>query len=160
VAGASLEGELEQVVRVLAEKKWPFRLHATYNDSIDRFLNIFERIHKDIPMDQLRWFFDHAETISDKNIERVVALGGGIAVQHRMAFQGEYFVDRYGADAARRTPPIRRMLEMGCPVGAVTDATRVASFNPFISLYWLVTGKTIGGLELYPEKLHICLDWL
>jgi predicted amidohydrolase YtcJ len=148
----TLEGELEQVVRVLAEKQWPFRLHATYNESIERFLNIFERIHKDIPMDQLRWFFDHAETISDKNIERVVALGGGIAVQHRMAFQGEYFVDRYGADAARRTPPIRRMLELGCPVGAGTDATRVASFNPFISLYWLVTGKTIGGLELYPEK--------
>jgi len=147
----TLEVELEQVVRVLAEKKWPFRLHATYNESIERFLNIFERIHKDIPIDQLRWFFDHAETISDKNIERVVALGGGIAVQHRMAFQGEYFVDRYGADAARRTPPIRRMLELGCPVGAGTDATRVASFNPFISLYWLVTGKTVGGLELYPE---------
>jgi hypothetical protein len=69
-----------------------------------------------------------------------------------MAFQGEYFVDRYGAAAARRTPPIRRMLELGVPVGAGTDATRVASFNPFVSLYWLVSGKTVGGLELYPEE--------
>jgi predicted amidohydrolase YtcJ len=82
----------------------------------------------------------------------VKALGGGIAIQHRMAFQGEYFVDRYGAKAAQRTPPLRRMLEMGVPVGAGTDATRVASYNPFVSLYWMTTGKTMGGLQLYPEK--------
>ena len=72
-----------------------------------------------------------------------------------MAFQGEYFVDRYGAKAAERTPPIRRMLEMGVPVGAGTDATRVASYNPFVSLYWMTTGKTLGGLELYPEKARL-----
>ena len=69
-----------------------------------------------------------------------------------MAFQGEYFVDRYGAQAAERTPPLRRMLEMGVPVGAGTDATRVASYNPFVSLYWMSTGKTLGGLALYTEK--------
>jgi predicted amidohydrolase YtcJ len=147
-----LEGELEAVIRHLAAARWPFRLHATYNESIERFLTIYERVNREIPFNGLHWFFDHAETISDRNIERVVALGGGIAVQHRMAYQGEYFVKRYGADAARKTPPVRRMLELGCPVGAGTDATRVASFNPFVCLYWLVTGKTVGGLELYPDK--------
>jgi predicted amidohydrolase YtcJ len=147
-----LEGELDAVIRHLAAAHWPFRLHATYNESIERFLNVFEDVNRDIPFQGMHWFLDHAETISDRNIERAVALGGGIAIQHRMAYQGEYFVNRYGPDAARATPPIRRMLELGCPVGAGTDATRVASFNPFVSLYWLVTGKTVGGLELYPEK--------
>jgi predicted amidohydrolase YtcJ len=147
-----LESELEAVIRHLAAAHWPFRLHATYDESIERFLNVFEKVNRDIPFNGLHWFFDHAETISDRNIERVVALGGGIAVQHRMAFQGEYFVKRYGAEAARKTPPVRRMLELGCQVGAGTDATRVASFNPFVCLCWLVTGKTVGGLELYPEK--------
>lgn len=147
-----LEGELERVVRFLAENRWPFRLHATYEESISRFLNIFEKVNHDVPLEGLHWFFDHCETISDKNIERVKALGGGIAVQHRMAFQGEYFVERYGAKAAERTPPLRRMLEMGVPVGAGTDATRVASYNPFVSLYWMTTGKTLGGLSLYSEK--------
>ena len=71
-------------------------LHATYDETITRFLDVFEAVNRDVPFDGLRWFFDHAETISDRNIERVKALGGGIAVQHRMAFQGEYFVDRYG----------------------------------------------------------------
>src|SRR5258708_16258891 len=109
-------------------------------------------MNREIPYDGLDWFFDHCETISDRNIERVKALGGGIAVQNRMAFQGEYFVERYGAQQAKRTPPIRRMLEMGGPVGAGTDATRVSSYNPYLSLYWLITGKTIGGLSLYPQE--------
>jgi predicted amidohydrolase YtcJ len=147
-----LESELEPVIRLLASKRWPFRLHATYDQSIERFLNIFEKVNRDIPFDGMHWFFDHAETLTDRNIERIAALGGGIAVQHRMAFQGEYFFDRYGAEAARRTPPIRRMRELGVPVGAGTDATRVASYNPFVSLYWMVTGKTVGGLQLYGEE--------
>jgi predicted amidohydrolase YtcJ len=149
---AALETQLESVVRLLAEKRWPFRLHATYNESIERFLNVFEKVNLDIPFNGLHWFFDHAETISNRNIDRTVALGGGIAVQHRMAFQGEYFVNRYSAEAAKRTPPIRRMLQMGANVGAGTDATRVASFNPYVSLYWLVSGRTVGGLQLYGEE--------
>lgn len=148
----SLETELQRVVTLLAQNRWAFRLHATYDESITRFLDVFEQVNRDVPFDGLRWFFDHAETISDRNLERVKALGGGIAIQHRMAFQGEYFVDRYGKQAAERTPPIARMLEMDIPVGAGTDATRVASYNPFVALYWLITGKTVGGTALYSEQ--------
>jgi len=114
---------------------------------------VFEKVNRDIPFDGLPCFFDHAETITAQNIERVRALGGGIAIQDRMAFQGEYFVDRYGAKAAEHTPPIQRMLAEGIPVGAGTDATRVSSYNPWTSLYWLVSGRTVGGLELYPQGL-------
>ncbi len=147
-----MESEIKAVVRHLVENRWPFRLHTTYDETIGRALNVYEEINREIPFNGLHWFFDHCETISDRNIERIKALGGGIAVQNRMAFQGEYFVDRYGAKQAERTPPIRRMLELGVPVGAGTDATRVSSYNPWLSLYWLVTGKTVGGLALYPEN--------
>src|SRR5437660_422723 len=147
----SLEGELTRVVRLLAENRWPFRLHATYDESISRFLNVFEAVNRDVPLAGLRWFFDHAETVTERNLERIKALGGGIAVQHRMAYQGEYFIDRYGQKAARQTPPLAEMLELGIPVGAGTDATRVASYNPWVSLYWMVAGKTVGGTPLYPE---------
>jgi len=148
---ASLEGELKDVVSLLAANKWPFRLHATYEESITRFLNVFEEVNRDIPFKGLHWFFDHCETVSNRNLGRIKALGGGIAIQHRMAYQGEYFIDRYGKKAAERTPPIRKMLELGIPVGAGTDATRVASYNPLVSLYWLVTGKTVGGVSMYPD---------
>ena len=146
-----MEGELHRVVQLLAEHRWPFRLHATYDESISRFLDVFEDVNRDVPFDGLRWFFDHAETVTERNLERIQALGGGIAVQHRMAFQGEYFVDRYGAKAAEQTPPIAKMLAMGLPVGAGTDATRVASYNPWVALAWLVSGRTVGGLALYPK---------
>jgi len=147
-----LEAELKKVIGLLVANRWPFRLHATYDESISRFLNVFEEIDRELPFNGLRWFFDHAETISERSMERVSNLGGGIAIQDRMAFQGEYFVNRYGAEAAERTPPISRMLELGIPVGAGTDATRVSSYNPWVSLYWLVSGKTVGGLALYDEK--------
>jgi len=146
-----MESDLKAVVRHVVENRWPFRLHATYDETIGRALNVYEAINREVPFNGLHWFFDHCETISDRNIERIKALGGGIAVQNRMAFQGEYFVERYGAKQAERTPPIRRMLEFGVPVGAGTDATRVSSYNPWLSLYWLVTGRTVGGLALYPE---------
>jgi predicted amidohydrolase YtcJ len=151
-----MEPELEPVVRILVQNRWPWRLHATYDETISRALDVFERVNQDMPLDGLHWFFDHAETISEQSIDRIAALGGGIAVQHRMAYQGEYFVERYGLGAAAATPPVARMLEKGVKVSAGTDATRVASYNPWVSLAWLVTGRTVGGLRIYPQRN--CLD--
>lgn len=148
---ASLEDELYAVARHLVENRWPFRIHGTYEESITRFLDAFERVDREVPFDGLHWIIDHAETVSPRSIERIRALGGGIAIQHRMAYQGEDFVARYGARAAEATPPVARMLEMGVPVGAGTDATRVASYNPWVALYWLTSGKTVGGQRLYTE---------
>ncbi|MEW9584715.1 amidohydrolase [Paraburkholderia sp. DGU8] len=151
-----MEGDLEGVVRVLVENRWPWRMHATYDETISRALDVFEKVNRDTPLAGLNWFFDHAETISEKSMDRIAALGGGIAVQHRMAYQGEYFVERYGEKAAEGTPPVARMLEKGIHTSAGTDATRVASYNPWVSLSWLVTGKTVGGLRIYPQRN--CLD--
>jgi predicted amidohydrolase YtcJ len=156
--GDRMEAQLEPIVRLLAEKRWPFRIHATYDESIARFLKVFERVNADVPLRGLHWFIDHAETISPRNLERVRALEGGIAIQHRMAFQGEYFISRYGKDAASHTPPLRRMLELGIPVGAGTDATRVASYNPWVCLGWLVSGRTLGGTALYPDANRLERD--
>jgi predicted amidohydrolase YtcJ len=146
-----MEQQLEPVIELLATNKWPFRIHATYDESIDRFLGVIERVTGGQAF-PTRWFIDHAETISPANIDRLVALGGGIAIQHRMAFQGEYFVERYGRYSAEATPPVAQMLLAGAPVGAGTDATRVASYDPWVALYWLTTGKTVGGLSLYEQE--------
>src|SRR6202047_3024408 len=144
-----MEQELRPVVSLLAKNRWPFRIHATYDETITRALNVYEEVNREIPLNGLHWFIDHAETISQRNMDRIAALGGGVAIQHRMAFQGEYFRDRYGSTETKRTPPIQEMLRTGLPVGAGTDATRVSTYNPFVSLYWLLTGKTVGGLSMY-----------
>lgn len=145
---ATMEENLKEVLSRLVSRRWPFRIHATYNESITRFLNVIEQVDKEIPLKGLPWFFDHAETVSEENLRRTKALGGGIAIQHRLAYQGEVFVHRYGRPAALAAPPVKKMLQQGLPVGLGTDGTRVASYNPWVALYWLTTGKTVGGTQV------------
>jgi predicted amidohydrolase YtcJ len=148
---AQMESELEPVLRLLVKNRWPFRIHATYGESIERDLAVIEKINREMPFNGLRWFFDHAETISDEQLARVKKLGGGIAVQDRMYFQGEHYWKRYGAQT-RQMPPIRKMLDMKMPVGLGTDGTRVSSYGPWPSIYWAVTGKTAGGMSMWQPK--------
>ncbi|MCI0441023.1 MAG: amidohydrolase family protein, partial [Chloroflexi bacterium] len=138
----SMAPDLQAVVQLLAAHRWPFRLHATYDETIGRALQVFEEVNRTVPLRDLHWFFDHCETISDRNIERVKALGGGIAIQHRMAYQGEYFVDRYGAQAAARTPPVTRMLAMNDTILVCTPSwgflhvppTRCITLSAYLAL--------------------------
>ncbi|MFC7968300.1 amidohydrolase [Streptomyces cinereoruber] len=145
------EAEFEKAVRLLLEHGWGFRLHATYDETIQRDLAVFEKLAAEghFPGGS-RWLFDHAETVTPASLERISALGGAISVQNRMSFQGQAFTDRYGPQAAARTPPLMEMLAGGIPLAAGTDATRVSSYNPWVALYWLVTGRTVGDLALYP----------
>ena len=148
--------DLEAAARLLLDNGWGFRLHATYDETIRQDLDVFEKIAADggFP-DGTRWLFDHAETVSRSSLDRIKALGGAVSVQNRMMFQGKAFIDRYGAERAATAPPIRAMRDTGLLVAAGTDATRVSSYNPWLSLSWLVTGRTVGDLLLYPAENRV-----
>nr|WP_257586006.1 MULTISPECIES: amidohydrolase [unclassified Streptomyces] len=150
------EVEFEKAVRLLMENDWGFRLHATYDETIRRDLAVFEKLAAEglFPGGN-RWLFDHAETVSADSLDRIVALGGAMSVQNRLSFQGEAFVRRYGIGAAADAPPIRAMLGRGLTVAAGTDATRVSSYNPWIALHWLVTGRTVGDLTIHPPHNRV-----
>jgi predicted amidohydrolase YtcJ len=143
--------DLHEVATILVKKQWPLRQHATYGESIRVIMSVFEDVQREQGRFAPRWAIDHAETVRNEELGRIKAMGGGIAIQDRMAFAGEYFVDRYGEKAAQYAPPIRKMLDMGIPVAAGTDGTRVSSYNPWLALYWLVTGKTVGGMQLFAD---------
>jgi predicted amidohydrolase YtcJ len=145
-----MEDDLRNAVAFLVTKRWPIRIHATYDESISRMLDVFEDVNRETPFEGLRIAVDHAETISPRNIERLRALGAGVAIQNRMAYAGEAFLERYGAEAASIAPPLRALVDAGIPLGAGTDATRVSGHNPWLSLYWMVSGNTLGGTVLYP----------
>ncbi|MEM6750147.1 MAG: amidohydrolase [Planctomycetota bacterium] len=142
------EADLEPVIRLLAEKGWPFRFHATYDQTVARHLDVIERVHRDSPVDQLRWVVDHGETLKPATIDRIAALGGCLALQNRIAFQEAAFLERYGPEAAADAPPIKRAMAAGVPVAAGTDMSRVSSYNPWLCLSWLVTGQGVGGRQL------------
>ena len=150
VLSDEMESDLEPVIRLLVKNRWPFRLHATYGESIDRMLTIFEKVNRETPFNGLRWLFDHAETITPNELDRVKQLGGGIAVQFRMYFQGELYQKLYGTPKTQ-LPPIKEMLRKGIPVGMGTDATRISTYNPWMAIHWLLTGKTLGGMQFWPK---------
>ncbi len=146
---ANAPSDLEAAVRLLLDNGWGFRLHATYDETINQDLTVFERVAADGGFPRgVPWFFDHAETVSPENLDRIAALGGALSVQNRMMFQGRAFAERYGPERAATAPPLRAMMDRGLHVAAGTDATRVASYNPWLSLYWLVTGRTIDEVTL------------
>ncbi|MBL1093351.1 amidohydrolase [Streptomyces sp. 9-7] len=153
---ADYETEFEKAVRLLMENGWGFRLHATYDETIRRDLAVFEKLAAEglFPAGN-RWLFDHAETVSADSLDRIAALGGALSVQNRLSFQGEAFVRRYGPGAAADAPPIQAMLERGLTVGAGTDATRVSTYNPWVALHWLVTGRTVGDLVVRPPHNRV-----
>lgn len=139
-----------EVMTVLGEAGWPFRQHVTYDETGDRLLPVYEDVARGGGLTP-GWFIDHVETFSERNLERIAALGGGIALQNRLQFQAEDFVANYGAEALARTPNFRFILDLGVPVGGGTDATRVTSFNPWYSIQWMATGLSRGGLRMYED---------
>ncbi|MEM6551378.1 MAG: amidohydrolase [Planctomycetota bacterium] len=144
----------QPIMDVLAANGWPTRQHMTYNETIDRLLGTYEAAHTKHAGGigkGPRMLVDHAETITDRNLERIAELGGGMAIQNRIIYQAEDFARRYGPDALKDAPPVRRMMSMGLPMCAGTDATRVSSHNPWLSLAWLCTGKSLGGMQMYGD---------
>lgn len=142
-----MEKNFTAVVKHLVGLGWPFRQHTTFDATASRVLNVLEEVNREVPLKNLRWGLDHCETLSPKTLERVAALGGSINIQNRMSLDGEAFLQKYGAPLAANAPPIARIRAMGIPLACGTDANRATSYNPWIGVHWLVTGKTLGGVK-------------
>lgn len=140
-----MEGDLKPVLEFLFENRWPIRFHCTYEESAHRLLSVVEEVGRDKGLEELNWIFDHGETVSEKTMERVARLGGGISYQNRIAFQTTAYRDRYGEAALRDVMPVKKMMASGVPLAAGTDATRVSSYNPWLAIHWAVSGKGRGG---------------
>lgn len=139
---------VERDISKLVQRQIPFRLHITYDENITPFLDALEKLNARLPLRGLRWSLEHAETISPANIARVKALGGGVALDAKMALHGEGFIKTHGRDKALLTPRLRELVDSGIPLAMTTDAFRASSFNPWVAVSWMVSGKSVSGAEV------------
>ena len=102
---------VERDVSQLVQRRIPFRLHISYDENITPFLNALEKLNEKMPLAGLRWSIEHAETISPANIARVKALGGGIALDTKMALHGDGFIKTHGREKALLTPRLRQLVD-------------------------------------------------
>jgi hypothetical protein len=147
----SMRQYVEHDVTELVKKRIPFRMHVSYNENITPFLDALEKVDRQTPFDGLRWSIEHAETISPENIERVRRLGGGIALDAKMALHGDAFIRTYSREKALQTPPLRRLVNSGVPLAMTSDGFRASSYNPWIGIAWTVSGKSVSGSEILAE---------
>jgi hypothetical protein len=117
-----------------------------------RILGVLEKVHKEVPIDKLRWGLEHGEGLTVRTLERIKALNGSLGLQNRMSLDGEAHVEKWGKEAAENAPAFGRIREMGIPFALGTDGNRAASHNPWAGVQWLVTGKTQGGLRHQAEQ--------
>jgi predicted amidohydrolase YtcJ len=136
----------------LIKRRIPFRMHITYRENISSFLDALEKVIQQVPLDGLRWGIEHAEFISAEDMERVKRLGGGVTFEGKMAVHGDGFIKTYSREKALQTPPFRLMLEKGVPLALSTDGFRAASYNPWTTIAWAVTGKSVSGSEVLGEQ--------
>lgn len=149
---AKMRELVERDVAKLVERRIPFRMHISYNENITPFLDALEKLNQKMPLDRLRWSLEHAETISPANIARVKALGGGIALDAKMALHGDSFIKIHGRDKALQTPRLRQLVDSGIPLAMTTDAFRASSYNPWVAIGWMVSGKSVSGAEVLAKE--------
>ncbi len=143
---------VEQDIAKLVRRRIPFRMHISYDENISPFLDAMERMNETMPLDGLKWSIEHAETISPENIARVKKLGGGIALDPKMALHGDAFIKTYSREKALQTPRLRQLVDSGIPLALTTDAFRAAVFNPWLAISWAVAGRSVSGTEVLAEE--------
>jgi predicted amidohydrolase YtcJ len=142
-----------EIAKWAAGRGYTLTFHCSTDAAVGPILTVFERVNQEIPITSLRWSIAHLNDASPASLRRMKALGMGWTMQDAMYFQGEETEQRVGPEAIRRMPPVETAREIGVTVGAGTDAHRVASYNPFTSLEWLLDGKSVAGKALRgPEE--------
>ena len=154
----SMRQYIEEDIAKLVKRRIPFRMHISYNENITPFLDALENVNRKTPLDGLRWSIEHAETITPENIERVKKLGGGIALDDKMALHGDGFIKTYSREKALQTPRLRRLVDSGIPLAMTTDGFRASSFNPWIGISWMITGKSVSGSEILAKDNRLSRD--
>jgi predicted amidohydrolase YtcJ len=119
----------------VAERGWAFQQHSL-SLAEDQFIaSSFETVNKTTPIAGLRWSDAHVPSIDIATINRLKAIGAGIAVHGW----------KYLSGGTTGGPPYRTIVDSGIQVGAGSDSAQISTLNPWNMLYYMTTGKNVAG---------------
>ena len=146
------KAKLAELLRWAASKGYSIQLHWNPDRTVHDLLDVVEAIDNDFPVKPLRWSVLHLYNASDDSLKRMQKLGLIWGVQDGLYFGGERLQKEVGVDTAKQLPRIATAMKLGLTVTGGTDAHRVSSYNPFVSLQWYLDGTTIGGVKTRGEE--------
>ncbi len=131
--------------RRVAEAGWRNENHSLTAGDFPVIIDSWQSIHESLPapgIANLRWVLAHAPFITREYADRLAALGGGVSV-----LGGWRYIS---GSAEANGPPFRMLVDSGVPVGMSSDGMQISPMNPWIGLYYVVTGINARG-ELINE---------
>jgi predicted amidohydrolase YtcJ len=142
------------ILRAAADSGWPVQTHSVTTQGLDLVFDAYEHVNRERAIRPLRWSVTHAEGLTGAHLERARRLGVTIQLRSQSVVGNQrQAIATYGAAAARRMPPLRTVQDSGLTWGLGTDGTRAAQINPFITLWWAVTGASLGGDIVLDEPI-------
>jgi predicted amidohydrolase YtcJ len=122
-------------LELIAKKGWPFQQHSLSPAEDDLTVSTFEKVNAVTPITDLHWSIAHAPRIDQAHVNRLKAIGAGIAV-HPFAY----------LNAQGGGPPLRMILDSGIHAGAGSDSAQISTLDPWLMIYYMVTGKNASGV--------------
>ncbi len=135
---------LREAATWLAENHYLAEIHASSDNSARMILDIFEDVDRDTPIGDLRWSIAHLDDGTRETLQRMKALGMAWSLQHRLYFAGDDLLEKMGAERVRSAPPIKSALDLGLLVAGGSDSPLISTYNPWISIRWLLDGKSVS----------------
>jgi len=124
-------------VRKAAERGWIYSQHTLSSAEDNVAISAWEALNATVPIAPLHWSIAHAMTITPQNVQRLKALGGGLALHGFRYLAGT---------PTQAGPPYRMILDSGIKVGAGSDSAQISALNPWLMLYYMTTGRNSSGV--------------
>jgi predicted amidohydrolase YtcJ len=137
----------EPAVRLAARRGWLYQQHTLGLPSHKEHVAVWERANAEFPIANLHWSLGHANSIDLETVNRLKALGAGVA-----AHGWRYLAAT--ASGANAGPPFRMLIDSGVRVGGGSDGARISTLNPWPMIYYMITGLSSAG-EMVNEGQQI-----
>ncbi len=142
-----------EILLTSARGGWSVQTHAVQPATINHLLDTVEEVNAVHPVRPLRWTITHADNITADQLERVRRLGMNVQLRSNPVMGGREPVFQHFGDAGYHMPPLRMAQDSGVSYGLGTDGTKAAQIDPFVTLWWAVTGKALNGEVIQHQTL-------